>query len=134
MMWIKQFLFAGTLSLSVSAFAAPEPSAAEPNAQSPLAGIAWRDVEKILRKHFAPEDLFKLKEYMSSAMLGLEFPMPPDLKAKVRDYMTEMRLEYGFQFAVMMEQLKKKLFRVLPPDLADLAEEFAKKPKADLEE
>ena len=60
--------------------------------------------------------------------------MARDLKGKVRDFMTEMRLEYGFQFAVMMEQLKQKLFRVLPPDLAELAEEFTKKPKADLDE
>ena len=71
---------------------------------------------------------------MKGAMLGLPTPMALGLKAKVRDFMTEMRLEYGFQFAVMIEQLKKRLFRVLSPDLAELAEEFSKKPRADLEE
>jgi hypothetical protein len=134
MMWIKQLLLAWVLALSVAAFAAPEANSAEPTAQSPLAGIEWRDIEKILHKHFSLGDIANLKEYMKGAMLGLDLPMPPDLKGKVRDFMTEMRLEYGFQFAVMMEQLKKKLFRVLPPDLAELAEEFSKKPQADLDE
>ncbi len=128
-MWIKKLLFAWALALSVAAYAAPEPVA-----QSPLAGIEWRDIEKVLHKHFSLEDIASLKEYMKGAMPGLEMPMPLDLKSKVRDFMTEMRLEYGFQFAVMMEQMKKKLFRVLPPDLAELAEEFSKKPDADLED
>ena len=66
--------------------------------------------------------------------MGLQIPMAPDLKAKVRDFMTQMRLEYGFQFAVMIAELKKKVFRVLPPDLAELAEEFVQKPKEDLDE
>ena len=91
-------------------------------------------MKKILKKHFSLEDIANLKEYLKGAMLGLPTPMAPDLKSKVRDFMTEMRLEYGFQFAVIMEQLKKKLFRLLPPDLAELAEEFTKKPQAALEE
>lgn len=130
-MWIKKLLLAWTLTFSAAAYAASEPIAP---VQSPLAGIEWRDVERILNKHFSLQDIVSLKEYMKSAMLGLEIPMPPDLKSKVRDFMTEMRLEYGFQFAVMIEQLKKKIFRVLPPDLAELAEEFSKKPQADLED
>ena len=80
------------------------------------------------------DDIASLKEYMKGAMMGLQIPMAPDLKQKVRDFMTEMRLEYGFQFAVMIAELKKKVFRVLPPDLAELAEEFAKKPQAELDE
>jgi hypothetical protein len=130
-MAVKTIVLACVLVLSAPAFAAPE--AGTPT-QSTLAGIEWRDIEKILHKHFSLEDIARLKEYMKSAMLGLDVPMPPDLKRKVRDFLTEMRLEYGFQFAVMIEQLKKKLFRVLPPDLAELAEEFSKKPQADLEE
>ena len=66
--------------------------------------------------------------------MGWQMPMAPDLKAKVRDFMSAMRLEHGFQFAVFMAELKKKVFRVLPPDLAELAEEFAQVPKADLDE
>lgn len=128
-MWTKTILLACVLGLSTPAFAAPEPGV-----QSPLASIEWRDVEKMLHKHFSLEDIANLKEYMKGAILGLEMPMRSDLKGKVRDFMTEMRLEYGFRFAVMIEQLKKKLFRVLPPDLAALAEEFSKKPEADLEE
>jgi hypothetical protein len=128
-MWIKTILLSLVLGLSNPAFAAPEP-----DARSPLAGIEWRDVEKILHRHFSLDDIANLKDYLKSALLGLPTPMPSDLKAKVRDFIAEMRLEYGFQFAVMIEQLKKKLFRVLPPDLAELAEEFSKKPQADLEE
>jgi hypothetical protein len=130
-MWIKNLLFAMALALSFPAFAEPESSE---QSQSPLAGIEWRDVEKMLKKHFSVDDIAGLREYMKGAMMGLQSPMAPDLKDKVRNFMTEMRLEYGFQFAVMMEQVKKKIFRFLPPDLAELAEEFAKKPQADLEE
>ena len=130
-MRIKTILLAFVLALSAPVFAAPE---AGTQTQSPLAGIEWHDIEKILHKHFSLDDIASLKDYMKGVMLGLEIPMPLNLKDKVRDFMAEMRLEYGFQFAVMIEQLKKKLFRVLPPDLAELAEEFSKKPRADLEE
>ena len=130
-MWIKTIFLAWMWALSASVFAAPESGAPT---QSPLAGIEWRDIEKILHNHFSFADIARLKEYMKGATLGLDVPMPSDLKSKVRDFMTEMRLEYGFHFAVMIEHLKKKLFRVLPPDLAELAEEFSKKPQADLEE
>ena len=130
-MWLKGTLFAVALASAVPVLAATETGALPEPA---LSGIDWRSVEKILAKHFSPADIESLKEYMKSAMMGLQIPMAPELKAKVRDFMTEMRLEYGFQFAVMMADLKKKVFRVLPPDLAELAEEFAQKPKADLEE
>ena len=130
-MWFKTLLLAAVLAICLPTFAATESGM---QTESPLAQIEWRDVEQILTKHFSIEDIASLKEYMKGAMLGLEMPMPSDLKGKVRDFMTEMRLEYGFQFAVLMEQLKKKIFRVLPPDLAELAEEFSKKPQADLEE
>ena len=116
--------------LLVSVFAINGPALAAAEAEAPIAGIEWRNVEKMLAKHFSMDDIASLKEYMKGAMMGLQIPMAPDLKQKVRDFMTEMRLEYGFQFAVMIAELKKKVFRVLPPDLAELAEEFAKKPQA----
>ena len=130
-MWFKTLLLAAVLAICLPTFAATESGM---QTESPLAQIEWRDVEKILTKHFSIEDIASLKEYMKGAMLGLEMPMPPDLKGKVRDFMTEMRLEYGFQFAVLMEQLKKKIFRVLPPDLAELAEEFTQKSEKELEQ
>jgi hypothetical protein len=121
----------GAFALSSPVFAATEPG---PQAESTVAGIDWRNVEKMLAKHFSLADIESLKAYVKGAMMGLPTPMAPELKAKVRDFMTEMRLEYGFQFAVLMAELKKKVFRVLPPDLAELAEEFTQKPKAELEE
>ena len=130
-MWFKTLLLAAVLAICLPTFAATESGM---QTESPLAQIEWRDVEKILTKHFSIEDIASLKEYMKGAMLGLPTPMAPDLKAKVRDFMTEMRLEYGFQFAVLMEQLKKKIFRVLPPDLAELAEEFTQKSEKELEQ
>ena len=130
-MWFKTLLLAAVLAICLPTFAATESGM---QTDSPLAQIEWRDVEKILTKHFSIEDIASLKEYMKGAMLGLPTPMAPDLKAKVRDFMTEMRLEYGFQFAVLMEQLKKKIFRVLPPDLAELAEEFTQKSEKELEQ
>lgn len=130
-MWFKSLLLAAALTICLPTFAATESAT---QTESSLGGIEWRDVEKMLAKHFSLADIEGLKEYMKGAMMGLQMPMAPDLKEKVRGFMTEMRLEYGFQFAVMMEQLKKKLFRVLPPDLAELAEEFAKKPQAELDE
>ena len=130
-MQMKQLLFAASLLFSVPVFAATETGA---QAEAALAGIDWRDVEKMLTKHFSLADIESLKEYIRGAMMGLPTPMAPELKAKVRDFMTEMRLEYGFQFAVLMAELKKKVFRILPPDLAELAEEFTRKPSADSEE
>ena len=130
-MWIRTIFFACLLALTARVFAAAD---AGTQMESPLAGIEWRNVEKMLAKHFDIDDIASLKEYMKGAMMGLQLPMAPELKEKVRNFMAEMRLEYGFQFAVMMEQVKKKLFRALPPDLAELAEEFSKKPPADLEE
>ena len=130
-MWFKTLLLAAVLAICLPTFAATESGM---QTESPLAQIEWRDVEKILTKHFSLSDIESLKEYMRGAIVGLRIPMAPDLKAKVGDFMTQMRLEYGFQFAVMMAELKKKVFRVLPPDLAELAEEFVQKPKADLDE
>ncbi len=130
-MWSKTLLLAAVLAICLPTFAATESGM---QTESPLAQIEWRDVEKILTKHFSLSDIESLKEYMRGAIVGLRIPMAPDLKAKVGDFMTQMRLEYGFQFAVMMAELKKKVFRVLPPDLAELAEEFALKPKEDLDE
>jgi hypothetical protein len=129
-------LLRAVLLVSLCAISSPVFAAAEAGRQteSPIAGIDWRNVEKMLAKHFPLADIESLKAYMKSAMKGLQTPMAPELKAKVRDFMTEMRLEYGFQFAVLMAELKKKVFRVLPPDLADLAEEFTQKRKAELEE
>ncbi len=121
------------LSLVCLMFSVPAFSASEPGVQS-LARIEWRNVEKMLAKHFSLADIESLKEYMRGAMTGLQTPMAPELKEKVRDFMTDMRLEYGFQFAVLMAKLKKKIFLVLPPDLAELAEEFAMKPKAEMED
>ena len=128
---VKTILLACVLAFSAPIFAAPE---TDTQTQTSLAGIEWRNVEKMLTKHFSIDDIASLKEYMKSAMLGLQVPMAPDLKEKVRNFMMEMRLEYGFQFAVMIAELKKKVFRVLPPDLAELAEEFTKKPKAETDE
>jgi len=130
-MQIKHLFFAAFFLFSVPTFAATETGA---EAEAALAGIDWRDVEKMLAKHFSQADIESLKEYIRGAIIGLPSPMPPDLKAKVRDFMTEMRLEYGFQFAVLMAELRKKIFRVLPPDLAELAEEFTRQPQPDVEE
>ena len=130
-MWFKTLLRAAVLAICLPTFAATESGM---QAESPLAQIEWRNVEKILTTHFSPADIESLKEYMRGAIVGLRIPMAPDLKAKVRDFVTQMRLEYGFQFAVMVAEFKKKVFRVLPPDLAELAEEFVLKPKADLDE
>ena len=130
-MRMKILLLLVCLIFSVPAFSATEPGV---QSEAVLAGIEWRNVEKMLAKHFSLADIESLKEYMRGAMTGLQTPMAPELKEKVRDFMTDMRLEYGFQFAVLMAELKKKIFRVLPPDLAELAEEFATKPKAELEE
>lgn len=128
---MKNLLFAVFLLLSIPAIAATETGA---QGEGALAGIEWRNVEKILAKHFSIADIAQLKDYMKRAMIGLPTPMSGDLKAKVRNFMTEMRLEYGFQVAVIIAQLRKKIFCVLPPDLAELAEEFAQKPNTDLDE
>lgn len=130
-MWLNAFLLAVVLATDPPAFAVTQTGA---QAESALAGIEWRNIEKMLAKHFSQADIESLKEYMKGAMMGWQMPMAPDLKAKVRDFMSAMRLEYGFQFAVLMADLKKKVLRVLPPDLAELAEEFAQVPKADLDE
>ena len=130
-MWFKTLLPVAVLAICLPTFAATESGT---QTESPLAQIEWRNVEKILTTHFSPADIESLKEYMKGAIMGLQIPMAPDLKAKVRDFMMQMRLEYGFQFAVMMAELKKKVFRVLPPDLAELAEEFTQKPQEDLDE
>jgi hypothetical protein len=127
----KVLLLVSIVAISLPLFAGAE---ASPQAESPIAGIDWRSVEKMLAKHFSLADIESLKAYVKGAMMGLQTPMAPELKAKVRDFMTEMRLEYGFQFAVLMAELRKKVFRVLPPDLAELAEEFTQKPKTELEE
>jgi uncharacterized protein (DUF2267 family) len=130
-MYMKNFLLLVFLVFSIPALAATEP---ELKSEATLAGIDLHKVEKMLAKHFSMADIESLKAYMKGAMLGVPTPMAPELKAKVRDFMTEMRLEYGFQFAVLMAELKKKIFRVLPPDLAELAEEFTQKLKAELDE
>ncbi len=130
-MQFKNLLLAAFLTCSVSAFAATE---SVPQAEVALAGVDWRNVEKMLAKHFSLNDIESLKRYVTSAMMGLPTPMGPELKAKVRNFMMDMRLEYGFQFAVLMAELKKKAFRFLPPELAELADELTQKPKADLEE
>lgn len=130
-MWLNAFLLAVVLATDPPAFAVTQTGA---QAESALAGIEWRNIEKMLAKHFSQADIESLKEYMKGAMMGWQMPMAPDLKAKVRDFMSAMRLEHGFQFAVLMAELKKKVFRALPPDLAELAEEFAQVPKADLDE
>ena len=129
-------MFKTLLLVSILAISSPVFAAAEAGAQTerPIAGIEWRNVEKMLSKHFSFEDIASLKKYMKSAILGLQLPMAPDLKEKVRNFMMEMRLEYGFQFAVTIEHLKRKVFRVLPPDLAELAEEFTQKRKAEFDE
>ena len=130
-MYMKNFLLLVFLVFSIPALAATEP---EVKSEGTLAGIGWRNVEKMLAKHFSLADIESLKAYVKGAIMGVPTPMAPELKAKVRDFMTEMRLEYGFQFAVLMAELKKKMFRVLPPDLAELAEEFTEKLKAELDE
>ena len=130
-MWLNAFLLAVVLATDAPAFAVTQTDA---QAESALAGIEWRNIEKMLAKHFSQADIESLKEYMKGGMMGWQMPMAPDLKAKVRDFMSAMRLEHGFQFAVLMAELKKKVFRALPPDLAELAEEFAQVPKADLDE
>ncbi len=130
-MHMKQLLFAASLIFSVPAFAASEPGA---QTEAALAGIDWRNLEEILAKHFSRADIESLKEYIRGAIIGLPTPMAPDLKAKVRDFMTDMRLEYGFQFAVLMAELRKKIFGVLPPDLAELAKEFTLEPQPDPEQ
>jgi hypothetical protein len=131
LMLLKSLLLAGFFTISSPALAATE---AGTQAEPAMAGIERRNVEKMLAKHFSPEDIAGLKDYLRGAMMGLQTPMASDLKEKVRNFLTQMRLEYGFQFAVLMAELKKKVFRVLPPDLAELAEEFTQAPKAELEE
>jgi hypothetical protein len=124
-------ILAAVFAISLPTVAATESAA---HSESNIAGIEWRNVEKMLAKHFSLEDIASLKEYMKGAMMGLQTPMASELKDKVRNFMAHMRLDYGFQFAVLMAELKKKVFRVLPPDLAELAEEFAQAPKAELDE
>lgn len=130
-MWFKTLLLAAVFAICLPTFAVTESGM---QTESPFAQIKWRDMENILTKHFSLADIKSLKEYARGALMGLQIPMAPDLTAKVRDFMTQMRLEYGFQFAVMMAELRKKVFRVLPPDLAELAEEFTQKPQEDLDE
>lgn len=130
-MQLKTLLFAVFFLFAPPIFAATEIGT---QAESALAGIDLRNVEKMLRKHFSLADIERLKEHMRGAMMGLPTPMAADLKEKVRDFMMEMRLEYGFRFAVLMAELKKKIFRLLPPDLAELADEFTRNPTSEPEE
>ena len=124
-------IFAATLAFAAPTFAvANEPATPE----SALAGIDVNDLQKLLQKHFSVEDIEKLKDYLRAVMSGAPVAMVADLKAKLRQFMTEMRVEYGFQFQVMMAQLKKKVFKVLPPDLAELAEEFTSKSEPETEQ
>ena len=121
-------IFAVYIAFATPTFAAANEAAAP---ESALAGIDIHDIQAVLHKHFSVDDLEKLRDYLHAAMSGAPVAMVADLKAKLRQFMTEMRVEYGFQFQVMMAQLKKQVFSVLPPDLAELADEFSGKPEAE---
>ena len=124
-------IFAVYIAFATPTFAAANEAAAP---ESALAGIDIHDIQAMLHKHFSVDDLEKLRDYLHAAMSGAPVVMAADLKAKLRQFMTEMRVEYGFQFHVMMAQLKKKVFKVLPPDLAELAEEFTSKSEPEVEQ
>ena len=124
------------ISTLVFALAAPTFSATDDavKPESALAGIDINDIQKLLQKHFSVDDIEKLKDYLRSAMMGAPVTLGLDLKEKLRKFMTDMRVGYGFQFQVMMAQVKKKVFKVLPPDLAELAEEFTSKSEPETEQ
>ena len=124
-------IFAVYIAFATPTFAAANGAAAP---EAALAGIDIHDIQAVLHKHFSVDDLEKLRDYLHAAMSGAPVVMAADLKAKLRQFMTEMRVEYGFQFHVMMAQLKKKVFKVLPPDLAELAEEFTSKSEPEVEQ
>ena len=124
-------IFAVYIAFATPTFAAANEAAAP---ESALAGIDIHDIQAMLHKHFSVDDLEKLRDYLHAAMSGAPVVMAADLKAKLREFMTEMRVEYGFQFQVMVAQLKKKVFKVLPPDLAELADEFTSKSEPEPEQ
>ena len=124
-------IFAVYIAFATPTFAAANEAAAP---ESALAGIDIHDIQAVLHKHFSVDDLEKLRDYLHAAMSGAPVVMAADLKAKLRQFMTEMRVEYGFQFQVTMAQLKKQVFKVLPPDLAELADEFTSKTEPEPEQ
>ena len=130
-MRIISLIYAVFFALATPAFAATDESVTP---ESALAGIDVNDIQKLLHKHFSVDDIEKLKDYLRSAMMGAPVTLGSDLKEKLRKFMTDMRVEYGFQFQVMMAQVKKKVFKVLPPDLAELAEEFTSKSEPETEQ
>ena len=67
-MWLNAFLLAVVLATNASAFAVTQTGA---QAEPALAGIEWRNIEKMLAKHFSQADIESLKEYMKGAMYGL---------------------------------------------------------------
>jgi hypothetical protein len=90
-----------------------EPGDATHGIESAIAGIDMKQLEKLIREKFSHEDVRRLSRYLKDLVAGGRADLPRDLKGKFDDLVSELRLEYGFQIAVLMAELEKAAKRLL---------------------
>ncbi len=76
-------------------------------AEQALRQIDPKPVEQILRKNFSPRDIEELASYFRQRLAGKPAFLDPELRRRFEQAMGEFRLEYGFQMAILLSELRK---------------------------
>ena len=81
-------------------------------------------IQELLGSRFAPTDVDRLLEHIKNSALGKHTLIPSDLKRRLRAAASDLRLEYGFQMAVLLARWKKTVPQLGAVDLDELFQQI----------
>ena len=86
-----------------------------PAAPEPLSQTQRETIQELLGSRFTQSDIERLLEHIRSSA-----SIPADLRRRLRATVSDLRLEYGFQMAVLLARWKKAVPQLGAVDLDDL--------------
>jgi len=81
-------------------------------------------VRRILQKHFTPRELDGFTAYLKDLGAGRERPLPPELKNALRGSISDLRLEYGLQLAILFAQIQQQHPGLIDGDINELLDKL----------
>ena len=90
----------------------------------PLSPSEVETIQELLGSRFSPTDIERLREHIKNSALGKHTLIPSDLKRRLRATVSDLRLEYGFQMAVLLARWKKTVPQLGTVDLDELFQQI----------
>jgi hypothetical protein len=112
------FLFPALLAILL--VAAPLPARPQSPEALPFTAADAENVRRIFENHLSEADVQRLVDYFRAGLAGKPTLFPSDLRKRMQRAIMDLRLEYGFQFAVLLAQIKSQVHQEFNAELDEL--------------